>query len=370
MKLAFCLFHYFPFGGLQRDFLKIALACRNNGHDVHIFTSKWEGDTLDLPIQLFPVKGKQNHTRNQAFIDAIQKPLIEGYFDRIIGFNKMPGLDIYYAADGCYAAQAREKHGFLYRLLPRYRALIAQEKAVFQQDKPTQILLIAEKQKAYFQHHYQTESQRFHLLPPGIRKDCIPQDNQALIRETVRQQGHVQPDQYLILMIASRFKTKGVDRTIAAIAALPTLLKEKIKLWVIGPDNPKPYLALAKKQGLAHHIHFLGARDDIPALLLAGDLLLHPARQENTGTVLLEAQVAGLPVLTLDICGYAPYIEKAQGGMVLHGKFNQAILNTALYMMIKTGRRQRFKENALRFTKQADLYHLVDHAVAVIEGTR
>lgn len=368
MKLAFCLFHYFPFGGLQRDFLKIALACRNNGHDVHVFTGKWAGDTYDLPIHLVASSGRTNHARNQSFIDNVKKPLVQGSFDLIIGFNKMPGLDIYYAADGCYAEHVKTKHSSLYRLLPRYHALIAQEKAVFQQGKTTQILLIAEKQQTYFQHHYQTESDRFHLLPPGIRKDCIPNENQAITREAIRQKARIQPEAYLILMIASRFKTKGVDRAILAIASLPVALKEKVKLWVIGPDNPKPYLALAKKKGIAPYIQFLGARDDIPALLLAGDLLLHPARQENTGTVLLEAQVAGLPVLTLDICGYAPYIEKARGGMVLHGPFEQSVLNTALYMMIKTGEHQRFKDNALHFTKHVDLYHLVDRAVQVIES--
>jgi len=27
MQLAFCLYKYFPYGGLQRNFLRIALAC-------------------------------------------------------------------------------------------------------------------------------------------------------------------------------------------------------------------------------------------------------------------------------------------------------------------------------------------------------
>ena len=38
MKLAFCLFKYYPYGGLEQSFLNItrqALAC---GHEVHVFT--------------------------------------------------------------------------------------------------------------------------------------------------------------------------------------------------------------------------------------------------------------------------------------------------------------------------------------------
>jgi CBS domain-containing protein len=34
MKFAFCLYKYFPFGGQQRDFLKIAKTCTKRGHHV------------------------------------------------------------------------------------------------------------------------------------------------------------------------------------------------------------------------------------------------------------------------------------------------------------------------------------------------
>ena len=60
---------------------------------------------------------------------------------------------------------------------------------------------------------------------------------------------------------------------------------------------------LAKKLDLTHQVQFLGGRDDIPRFLFAADLLVHPAYNENTGTVLLEALVAGLPVVTTPTCG-------------------------------------------------------------------
>ena len=34
--LAFCLYRYFPYGGLQRDMLRIALACRQRGHKIAV----------------------------------------------------------------------------------------------------------------------------------------------------------------------------------------------------------------------------------------------------------------------------------------------------------------------------------------------
>ena len=46
MRLAFCLFRYFPYGGLQRDFVRIAQACRARGHSIDVYTLRWEGETL------------------------------------------------------------------------------------------------------------------------------------------------------------------------------------------------------------------------------------------------------------------------------------------------------------------------------------
>ena len=64
--------------------------------------------------------------------------------------------------------------------------------------------------------------------------------------------------------------------------------------------------------GLADRISFLGHREDIPELMAAADLLVHPARHDTTGTVILEAVVNGLPVITTSTCGYAHHVEAAR----------------------------------------------------------
>ena len=57
MKLAFCLYKYFPFGGLQRDFLRIALACQARGHTIRVYTLDWEGDVpLGFDLVRVPVR--------------------------------------------------------------------------------------------------------------------------------------------------------------------------------------------------------------------------------------------------------------------------------------------------------------------------
>ncbi len=369
MKLAFCLFRYFPFGGLQRDFLRIAHECLRRGHTVDVYSMKWEGspDPL-LPLTLIPAKGWQNHTRSQSFVKQLQPYLQQNTYDLIIGFNKMPGLDVYYAADTCYQAKAREKHGIWYRFMPRYRHLAAYEKSVFSEASHTEILLIAKKQQPEFMHYYATPRERFHLLPPGIAKDRLAPVNATDIRKALRQQWSIRDDEWLLLLVGSGFKTKGLDRILSGMASLPTDLKKRTHLFIIGKDNPTLFLKQAKQLAIDQKVTFLGGRDDVPAFLLAADLLLHPAYFENTGTVLLEAMAAGLPVLTTDSCGYADYIQQAKAGIVLSSPFRQNDFNQTLQKMLLSTERTAWHENGLAFAKTADIYTMPERAVDVIES--
>ena len=371
MKLAFCLFRYFPFGGLQRDFLRIAEESFRRGHEVDIFTMRWEDKfPAEFNVTLIPVSGWQNHTRAQSFVTALKKYFSKKKYDLVIGFNKMPGLDVYYAADTCYQAKARKQHAAWYRFTPRYRHLVDYENAVFSKRAKTNILLISKTQQAEFSHYYQTPSERFHLLPPGISKDRIAPSNREELRHDCRREFGLREEDFLLLMIGSGFKTKGLDRILKGIAALPESLNNRSFLYVIGKDNPDVFLRQAKKLKIAKQIKFLGGRNDVARFLLAADLLLHPAYNENTGTVLLEALVAGLPVLTTDVCGYADYIRAANAGIVLSSPYVQEKFNETLVEMLLSNERISWQKNALEFTKTADIYSMPIRAVDIIERLR
>ena len=107
MKLGFLLFDYFPFGGLQRDCLKVARLCASRGHDVAFFTRTWQGDQPpDIKIELFGLHGFSNVSRNRAWLKQLTTVLPQRNLDGVVGFNKVPGLDVYYGSDPCYVAKA------------------------------------------------------------------------------------------------------------------------------------------------------------------------------------------------------------------------------------------------------------------------
>jgi glycosyltransferase involved in cell wall biosynthesis len=104
------------------------------------------------------------------------------------------------------------------------------------------------------------------------------------------------------LIIGERYSTK--PETVA--------LDEQMRL----------HIAAAGMQG---RIHWLGYRPHVPALLSQIDVLVHPARQEPLGRVLLEAAVCGTPIVATDVGGTREILEHERTGLLVPPEDSQAI---------------------------------------------
>ena len=371
MRLLFSLFGYFPHGGLQRDMLRIAEAAVRRGHEVTVCTMAWrseENPPDGVILKLFPGRGLSNHARAAHFSREAGVFAAAGRFDRIVGFNRMPGLDLYFAADNCFAKSAAARHPkWMLALLPRYRTFLAFERAVFAPESVTRILYLAPQQKRDFIEVYGTPEERFTLLPPGISREYHRPANAEEVRAAKRAELGVSPEETLLLEVGSGFRTKGVDRTLHAFAALPEELRMRTKLFIAGRDSSRKFESLAHRLNLAGRVTFGGGRDDVPALMLAADLLVHPARNEAAGNVLVEAIAAGTPVLCSENCGFGSFVA-ASGGMVLPEPFDQAGFAVRLEELLTHPERLAvMRKTAAEYGQNADFYRRPEAAVDAIE---
>ena len=370
MRLAFLLYKYFPYGGMQRDFRRFVEEVQKRGHHCRVYYISWQGEEIpDAELRRVPVRARSNHRRNELFSSWVDKDLAADPVDGVIGFNKMPGLDIYYAADSCYLDKAIKERGALYRRGGRFRHFAAYEKAVFGRESETEILLISATEQAKFEHHYKTQAERMHMLPPGISRDrCAGPDAQQRRKEK-RESLEVVHGEQVLLFVGSGFIKKGLDRAIRALAnAREQQPHHRIRLLIVGQDRERRFRRLAKKLGVLELVHFLGGRDDVADLLLAADALVHPALDEAAGIVLLEALVAGLPVICTDVCGYAHHVADAKAGMVLRSPFLQEDLNAAVLRSLDGVYRSQCRETGLTYARLTDLYSMHSTGAALIES--
>jgi UDP-glucose:(heptosyl)LPS alpha-1,3-glucosyltransferase len=384
MRLAFVLFHWFPHGGLQQDLVKVVRAChkhyspphagadRNHGNaaaapDISIFCMQWQGAQLsDVKTVLVPAQDWSATARRRKFVHYIATQ-VSGHYDAVIGFNRMPGLDYYFAADTCFAAKAHGERPWWYRLLPRTRQYLAYEQAVFGPEARTIALLLSPSQREQYQHYYQTPGKRLLDLPPGIGREHCADSSAAEIRKAFREEHGIAAEDLLVLQVGSSFRTKGVARSLAALASLPPDLKRRVRYFLVGRDKPEPWLRRAARAGLADRISIFPALGDIPRFMQGADLLLHPSVAESAGMVILEAIVAGLPVLTTGSCGYAFHVEKAQAGLVCAQAFSQEELNRKLLTMLQADKSQ-WRAHGIRYGQEHNLYDMPQAVATILLG--
>ncbi len=369
MSLAMVLFRYFPHGGMQSNFLRIAQACMARGHAVDVYTLDWQGERPQgMNIHVLEVQGRQNIRRYEAFSVRINEIMQQQSHDLIIGFNRMPGLDLYYAADPCFVERVRQTRPWYYPLSARYRHFKAFETALFQPTSQTRILALTEAQIADYQHHYATQSERFRLLPPSVRPAYRRDDAASSQRQEMRQRLGISGQTRLVLMVGSGFERKGFDRGLRAVAALPEDIRHQCHILVVGKGREKPLRRLAGRLGLASQFTLLPASDEVPEMMQAADLMLHPARSESAGAIIVEAIAGGLPVICSGACGYAFHLNQAQAGQVLDEPFDSLQLNETLSNALQSSQLKQWSENALQYANREDLYSRIEVAVLEIEA--
>lgn len=319
--------------------LRIAADCAKLGHKVTIYTGEWRGDKpqANIVVQMLPSKGWLNHQRHQSLIAAMQAEIQKKPVDMVVGFNRMAGLDVYYAADPCFIARAYEEKNWFYRLTSRFRFFRDCEQAVFSAHGRCHIMLLTQRDKTVFQKWYQTPDARLHVLPPNIPEHKFKSKDKSSCRAYLREQFGLPDEAKVVLTVGSAYLRKGVDRVLLALAALPEAIKKNTWLIAVGEyESNSTFQQDAKKMAIAERCIMAGGRADVADLMLGADLLAHPARSELAGLVIVEAMTAGLPVLLTDVCGYASHVQNASAGCVLPSPFSQADLNEAMQKMLST----------------------------------
>ncbi len=363
MNIAFAIVSIFPGGGLQRDCLAIASRLAARGHAVTLLAENRRGELPnDIPIELLPNRAWTNHGRDARFADDVLRRCA-GRFDRLVGFGKLKGLDVLYCADPCIAARAPSPFA---RVTSRRRAMIDLEGASFAPGATTQCLLLSERQLREFRGAWSTEPARLVLLPPTIdRTRRQPELRLSGAGELTRRQLGIHANQWVWLAIATQPRVKGLDRTIEALREFPAA-----RLLIAGiAANTRQGRSLkrwTRHSGAADRIELLGLRHDIPQLMAAADLLVHPARYDTTGTVILEALVNGLPAVTTDACGYAMHVTLANAGVVIPEPFRQSALIGALADAQSADRRMTWSRNGIGYGERTELYSGLDRAADII----
>lgn len=115
----------------------------------------------------------------------------------------------------------------------------------------------------------------------------------------------------VVLFVGQIGMRKGIDLLIETFDRIANEIPTA-QLLIVGERNSTKDEAIkfetgvhrtASESSAAGRIHWLGRRTDVAEIMRQADVLMHPARQEPLGRVLLEAAASGLPIVTTQVGG-------------------------------------------------------------------
>ncbi|MBQ7176691.1 MAG: glycosyltransferase family 4 protein [Victivallales bacterium] len=347
LHIIVALYKYVFWGGLQKDTLRMAEEAVKRGHKVTVFTTDWENPPDFITVEKCRVSGWSNVSRMKCFNNAWKERLGQGGFDVSVAMDRVEGADFYFAADSCLRTYYCKKYPRWYLAIsPRHRFILDMEEKVCGAASRTRVWYISPFQREEYIAEYGTPVEHLLELPPGMNPACVrpAEDVAAKIRNDVRSELGLKGNELGIILVGTNVKRKGMDRLLDAVKSLPQEIRNLARPILVGN------IPASEIQSFAGDIFdkciITGPRKDVERLLLAADIMVHPAREEGTGTVLVEGIASGIPVLCTACCGFSPYV-KVAAGLVVNEPFQQDTLNAMLRTAL---------ENLTQLTEQTRQY--------------
>jgi glycosyltransferase involved in cell wall biosynthesis len=124
------------------------------------------------------------------------------------------------------------------------------------------------------------------------------------------------PKGHKVIIYTARLMLEKEHQTLIKALALLNEYRSDWVCWFVG-DGPmrKDLEQLVYKYNLSDKIIFLGTRSDVPSLLMLADLFVIPSLQENLPYAVMEAQIAGLPIIASEVGGIKEMISHEENGL-------------------------------------------------------
>lgn len=163
---------------------------------------------------------------------------------------------------------------------------------------------------------------------------------------------------FLVMQATLMDQKKGVDVTLEAARMLQKKNME-VHFLLLGSGPQKQDLMQQAKD--LNNVFFMSKQDDMGTWFASANLLVHPSQSEGLGAVILEAMVAGLPVVATNVGGIPDLIESEHTGLLIQPGDAQSLADAIERMAADQQLRQQLQANAKQKIKQFDITAATKH---------
>ncbi|WP_257009151.1 glycosyltransferase family 4 protein [Bacillus sp. 7884-1] len=139
--------------------------------------------------------------------------------------------------------------------------------------------------------------------------------------------------------------------------------------WLVGDGNLRTQLVnITRKLNLDQNVKFLGPQENIPAILKHADICVLPSLQESFPYAIMEAQIAGKPVVVTDAGGMPEAVIHGQTGLISPRGNSESLFHNINELLENGHLRNVMASNALKCGKENwALEKMIDKTLAIYE---
>jgi glycosyltransferase involved in cell wall biosynthesis len=148
------------------------------------------------------------------------------------------------------------------------------------------------------------------IIPNGVRQ-------MPVVQSSLREELRLTAADQLVVAVGNLYPVKGHTYLLEALALLAARFP-RLHVAIAGRGElADPLLAEARRLQVNQHFHLLGLRSDIGNVLAASDVFVLPSLSEGVPLALLEAMLAGKPIVATAVGEVPTVLEGGHAGVVV-----------------------------------------------------
>lgn len=288
-------------GGAEKQVVLLAIGLKQAGHDVRVMLLTHDGPRSDelraagVPVELIGKRFKADPTALWRLKQALKQFAPDVVHTWLFAANsfgrvaaKMAGVPVIIASERCVDPWKRRWHFMIDRRLAKFtNAITTNSNGV----------------RDFYTDHG-IDAKQFKVIPNGVVSGTSPSTPEgAPSREDVLSDLKVAGDRKLIVAVGRLWPQKRIRDLIWSGELLATL-RGDTTVVIIG-DGPQRDELIRNRDAVSQveHVRFAGQRDDVATILPHADAFWIASEYEGQSNAVIEAMLAGVPVVASNIPG-------------------------------------------------------------------
>jgi glycosyltransferase involved in cell wall biosynthesis len=332
-------------GGAQENTLLSCEGQHARGHEVTLITGPAEGPEGSLMLRaksagyrvvvidemkrsILPVKDFRTYLRLQSVLRELKPDIVHTHSSKagILGrwaadSVKVPGI-VHTIHGLAFTASTSRVVNHMYRMLERQAAPLTHK-----------IVCVADSMRDQSLEAGVGLPDQYVTVYSGM--DTAPFLDPEVPPELMRDRLGIHPDELVIGTVARLFHLKGHEDLLNLAPRLVRAYPNVRFLWVGDGVLREHFQARMDQMGLRGRFIITGMvpPEQVPSLVGAMDIMVHPSRREGLARALPQGHLAAKPVVTYDIDGAREAVEDGVNGFVIEPFDQQALLQRLLELL-------------------------------------